>query len=51
MHFCDKDILAEVIIDFWWPVPTPAKDPINSLIHYSTSCFYSYMTVADSDSL
>lgn len=34
MHFCNKDILAEVIIDFWGPVPTPAKDPINSLIHY-----------------
>lgn len=34
MHFCNKDILIGVIIDFWGPVMTLAKDLINSLIHY-----------------
>uniref|UniRef100_A0A3P8UKB6 Si:dkey-25g12.4 n=1 Tax=Cynoglossus semilaevis TaxID=244447 RepID=A0A3P8UKB6_CYNSE len=31
MHFSNKDILIMIIIDFWGPVMTPAKDPINSL--------------------
>lgn len=34
MHFCNEDILIEVIIDFLGPVMTLAKNLINSLIHY-----------------
>lgn len=34
MHFCNKDILIWVIIDFLGPVMTLGKDLINTLIHY-----------------